>query len=94
MFQVNALAGSVPSSGSVPFPENEMTSPATKKLPSWGDRMVAVGRAADADRDRRRERRVHAVRDRQPRRVLARLGRRCGSGWPRSTCVLSPNVHE
>ena len=43
MFQLNALAGSVPSSGSVPFPENEMTSPATKKMPSCGDSMVAVG---------------------------------------------------
>ena len=30
MFQVNALAGSVPSSGSVPSPLNEITSPALK----------------------------------------------------------------
>ena len=40
---MNALAGSAPSSGSVPSPENEITSPATKNVPSTGDRIVAVG---------------------------------------------------
>ena len=46
MFQVKALAGSVPSSGSVASPLNEITSPARKSAPSCGDRIVAVGRAA------------------------------------------------
>ena len=43
MFQVNALAGSVPSSASVPSPLNEITSPARNMAPSVGDRIVAVG---------------------------------------------------
>jgi hypothetical protein len=43
MFQVNALAGNVPSSGSVPSPEYEITSPATKNPPSCGEVIVAVG---------------------------------------------------
>ena len=36
MFQVNALAGSVPSSASVALPLKEMTSPALKNPPSEG----------------------------------------------------------
>ena len=43
MFQVNALAGSGPSSGSMPSPLYVMTSPATNCAPSVGARMVAVG---------------------------------------------------
>ena len=48
MFQVNALAGSAPSSGSVPSPLKEITSPARNVAPSVGVRIVAVGGAADA----------------------------------------------
>jgi hypothetical protein len=48
MFQVKALAGSVPSSGSVASPLKEITSPAWNRLPSVGDRMVAVGRLPTA----------------------------------------------
>ena len=44
MFQVNALAGSVPSSVSVAPPAKEITSPATKNAPSIGEVMVATGR--------------------------------------------------
>ena len=40
---MNALAGSVPSSGSVPVPLYVITSPARKCTPSEGDRIVAVG---------------------------------------------------
>ena len=43
MFQVNALAGSGPSSGSVPSPLYVMTSPALNCAPSVGARIVAVG---------------------------------------------------
>src|SRR3954469_15238883 len=43
MFHVYALAGSTPSSVSVALPLNEMTSPARKELPSWGERIVATG---------------------------------------------------
>jgi hypothetical protein len=43
MFQVNALAGRDPSSGSVPSPLYVMTSPAWNWAPSVGVRMVAVG---------------------------------------------------
>ena len=43
MFQVNALAGSVAPVLSVPAPLKPMTSPALKKIPSVGDRIVAVG---------------------------------------------------
>ncbi len=43
MFQVYALAGSVPSSGSVASPLNEITSPALNVFPSCGERIVAVG---------------------------------------------------
>ena len=52
---------------------NEMTSPARNKAPSLGARIVAVGGLRYTDRDRCRERRVHTVRDREPRGVLARL---------------------
>ena len=43
MFQVKALSGSAPSSGSVPSPEYEITSPARKWRPLAGVRIVAVG---------------------------------------------------
>src|SRR5262245_9291272 len=43
MFQVNALAGNVAPVLSVPLPLKPMTSPALKKVPSVGDRIVAVG---------------------------------------------------
>src|SRR5205809_861634 len=45
VFQVNALAGSRPSSGSWPPPLKEITSPARKELPSTGDEIVATGGA-------------------------------------------------
>ena len=40
---MNALAGSAPSSGSVPSPLNEITSPARNVAPSVGVRIVPVG---------------------------------------------------
>ena len=43
MFQVNALSGNRPSSGSVPSPWYEITSPARKFEPSIGDEIVATG---------------------------------------------------
>src|SRR5262245_65747597 len=43
MSQVKALAGSVPPWPSVPWPLYAMTSPATKKRPSCGWRIVATG---------------------------------------------------
>ena len=43
MFQVYALTGRGPSSTSVASPIYVMTSPALKRLPSCGDRIVAVG---------------------------------------------------
>ena len=43
MFQVKALAGSVPSSASVPSPLNGDHVPGAEEVPSCGDRMVAVG---------------------------------------------------
>src|SRR4029453_8250458 len=43
MFQVKALAGRVPSSGPVASPLNEITAPARNVLPSWGERIVAIG---------------------------------------------------
>ena len=58
MVHVKALAGSVPSSASVPSPLNEITSPARKIAPSVRRQDRRRRRAADADRDRRRERSV------------------------------------
>ena len=43
MFHVNALAGSGAPVPSVAVPLKLMTSPALKKIPSVGDRIVAVG---------------------------------------------------
>ena len=63
MFQVKALAGSVPSSASVASPLKEITSPAWKMVPSCGVRIVAVGGLPTLIDDRRRERRVDAVGD-------------------------------
>ena len=73
MFQVNALAGSVPSSVSVPSPLKAMTSPARKTIPSCGDRIVAVGALPTVMVKRRRRASVHAVGDGQPHRVPAGL---------------------
>ena len=56
MFQVNALAGSVPSSASVAVPLKEMTSPALKNVPSAGD-VIDAGPVPGVDRDRRSDRR-------------------------------------
>ena len=43
MSHLKALAGSTPSSVSVPLPLNEITSPARKTLLSCGDVMLATG---------------------------------------------------
>ncbi len=92
MFQVNALAGSVPSSGSVPSPLNEITSPARKVLPSCGVRIVAVGGlptviVSGVDS-------VVLVPSETVSRAVycAGLLRRCGPGWRPSTSAPSPNV--
>ena len=71
MFQVKALAGSEPSSGSVPSPLYEITSPARNCAPSFGEEIVAVGRLPTLDRDRRGGRGVDAVGDGQPRLIVA-----------------------
>ena len=84
MFQVKALAGSVPSSVSVASPLKEMTSPAWNEAAVLRRQDRRRRRVADGDGQRRRERRVDAVGDREPRRVLAGLRRRCASGWRRS----------
>ena len=74
MFQVNALAGSAPSSVSVALPLKVITSPATEEAAVGRGEDRGRRRAADADRHRGGERRVDAVGDRQPAVYVPGLG--------------------
>ncbi len=93
MFQVKALAGSVPSSGSVPVPPKLITSLATKCAPSVGD--VMVGSAADRPlmRDRRRMCALLAPSDTVSRAWYVPAGCRRGVGLASVEVTLSPKSH-